>query len=281
MTKLNINFFKVIKNLFKYLYLIAIALIVLIPIFITVFASFKTTAEIGMQSSLTPPTRIYFENYITAFTRGHFLIGFKNTMILVIVSVAINSLLGTMTAYALNRFKYKFKKIIFILFMAGMVVPQFISEIGRFVVIKGVGAYNTMFAPIIIYVATDLIQIFIYTQFIEKIPFSLDESAMLDGCSYFGIYWRIIFPLLLPAMAVLGIIKAVNIINDMYVPYLYMPSADLRTMSTTLMDFSSAMSGSWANLSAGIVMVMLPTIVIFLVFQKYIFAGIIAGAVKE
>lgn len=281
MTKLNINFFKVIKNLFKYLYLIAIALIVLIPIFITVFASFKTTAEIGMQSPLTPPTRIYFENYITAFTRGHFLIGFKNTMILVIVSVAINSLLGTMTAYALNRFKYKFKKIIFILFMAGMVVPQFISEIGRFVVIKGVGAYNTMFAPIIIYVATDLIQIFIYTQFIEKIPFSLDESAMLDGCSYFGIYWRIIFPLLLPAMAVLGIIKAVNIINDMYVPYLYMPSADLRTMSTTLMDFSSAMSGSWANLSAGIVMVMLPTIVIFLVFQKYIFAGIVAGAVKE
>lgn len=281
MTKLNINFFKVIKNLFKYLYLIAIALIVLIPIFITVFASFKTTAEIGMQSPLTPPTRIYFENYITAFTRGHFLIGFKNTMILVIVSVAINSLLGTMTAYALNRFKYKFKKIIFILFMAGMVVPQFISEIGRFVVIKGVGAYNTMFAPIIIYVATDLIQIFIYTQFIEKIPFSLDESAMLDGCSYFGIYWRIIFPLLLPAMAVLGIIKAVNIINDMYVPYLYMPSADLRTMSTTLMDFSSAMSGSWANLSAAIVMVMLPTIVIFLVFQKYIFAGIVAGAVKE
>ena len=281
MTKLNINFFKVIKCLFKYLYLIAITLIVLIPIFITVFASFKTTAEIGMQSPLTPPTRIYFENYITAFTRGHFLIGFKNTMILVIVSVAINSLLGTMTAYALNRFKYKFKKIIFILFMAGMVVPQFISEIGRFVVIKGVGAYNTMFAPIIIYVATDLIQIFIYTQFIEKIPFSLDESAMLDGCSYFGIYWRIIFPLLLPAMAVLGIIKAVNIINDMYVPYLYMPSANLRTMSTTLMDFSSAMSGSWANLSAGIVMVMLPTIVIFLVFQKYIFAGIVAGAVKE
>jgi multiple sugar transport system permease protein len=261
--------------------LIAITLIVLIPIFITVFASFKTTAEIGMQSPLMPPTRIYLENYITAFTRGHFLIGFKNTMILVVVSIAINSVLGTMTAYALNRFEFKLKKIIFILFMAGMVVPQFISEIGRFVVIKSIGAYNTMFAPIIIYVATDLIQIFIYTQFIEKIPVSLDESAMLDGCSYFGIYWRIIFPLLLPAMAVLGIIKAVNIINDMYVPYLYMPSANLRTMSTTLMDFSSAMFGSWANLSAAIVMVMLPTIVVFVLFQKYIFAGIVAGSVKE
>jgi multiple sugar transport system permease protein len=181
----------------------------------------------------------------------------------------------------LDRFEFKLKKIIFGLFLLGMVIPVNVTEIVRFGVIKNLGAYDTIFAPIIIYVATDLLQIYIFLQFIQKIPRSLDESAMIDGCSYFGIFGRIIFPLVLPATATLAIIKAVEILNDMYIPYLYMPSNNLRTLTTTLMFFSSAMFGSWQYLSAAIILVIIPTIVIFVIFQKYIFAGIVAGAIKE
>ena len=266
----------------------AITVVVFLPIMITLFASFKTAVQLGEEFPLKPPSllSLNLETYKTVFTEGKILTGLKNSLILVLVSVVLNSLLGAMTAYVLNRFNFKFKKAIFGLFMLGMVIPTLITEIARFPLIHGIHfgdfkVYNTLLAPIIIYAAADLMQIYIYTQFVEKISISLDESAMMDGCSYYGIFWKIIFPLLLPATATLAIIKAVDILNDMYIPYLYMPGANLRTMTTTLMDFSNQRSGSWETLSAAIMVVMLPTLIIFLVFQKYIFSGITAGAVKE
>ena len=156
-------------------------------------------------------------------------------------------------------------------------VPTFVTEIARFKIINGLDLYNTLGAPIVIYVASDLMQLYIYRQFISTIPPSLDESALLDGCSYFGVFSRIIFPLLAPATATVVIIKAITIINDMYIPYLYMPKNKLRTLTTFLMDYANAQQGSWA----GIIVIMLPTILIYVFFQRYILAGIAAGAVKE
>jgi multiple sugar transport system permease protein len=126
-----------------------------------------------------------------------------------------------------------------------------------------------------------LVQLYIYLQFVSKIPVSLDESAELDGCSYFRLFWQIIFPLLAPASATVGIIKFVHIINDMYIPYLYMPKQSLRTLTTFLMSYSDAESGSWELLSAAIILVMLPNIIIYIFAQQYIMDGLTAGAVKE
>lgn len=270
-----------ISEILIYIILSVMTVIVFIPLLITVFASFKSPVQLGTDFPLLPPNTFYLANYLKVFEKGHLDVGFMNSLFLVLVSVGINALLGSMTAYCLNRFDFKLKKIIWGLFLLGMVIPVYITEVARFGVIKSLGAYNTIFAPIIIYAATDLMQIYIFLQFIEKVPASLDESAMLDGCSYFGIYWRIIFPLLLPATATLAIIKAVEVINDMYIPYLYMPGVRLRTMTTTLMFFSSAMYSAWHYLSAAIILVMLPTMVIYLLFRKFIFAGIVAGAIKE
>ena len=100
-------------------------------------------------------------------------------------------------------------------------ITAFIIE--RFQIIQGLHLYNTIGAPIVIYVASDLMQLYIYRQFISGISVALDEAALLDGCSYFGLFVKIIFPLLAPATATVCIIKAINIINDMYIPYLYMP----------------------------------------------------------
>ncbi|GJM78089.1 hypothetical protein HMSSN139_05850 [Paenibacillus sp. HMSSN-139] len=103
---------------------------------------------------------------------------------------------------------------------------------------------------------------------------------MIDGASYVTIYRKIIFPLLLPASATLAIIKAVDIMNDMYIPYLYMPSKELHTLSTALMTFVGQRSSDFGQLSAAIVIVLVPTILIYLLMQKYIFAGIAEGAIK-
>jgi raffinose/stachyose/melibiose transport system permease protein len=271
----------VVKKLPVYLILIAICLIIFIPLLITLFASFKTSMEIGSEFSLKPPASFDFDNFQVVLEKGKFLQGFGNSIFLVAVSVVINSLLGTMTAYAINRFDFRLKKIILGLFVAGMIMPGMITEISRFTVIKNLGLYDTIWAPIVIYAAANLVQLYIFTQFINGIPKELDESAMLDGCSYFKVFFKMIFPLLLPATATLAIIKAVDVMNDMYVPYLYMPSSSLRTLTTTLMYFSSSKFGSWDYLSSAIILVMLPTLLIYLVFSKYIFKGIVAGAVKS
>lgn len=274
---------RIIGNILKYLISIGIVCLVLGPILVILFASFKTKGDMVTSSPLLLPalSKITFDNYERVLGNKMLLSAFKNSFFIVLISVFFNVLLGSITAYCLERFDFKFKRIIFALFIMGMMIPTFVTEIARFKIIQSLGLYNTLGAPIIIYIASDLMQIYIYRQFVAKIPVSLDESALVDGCSYFRLFAQIIFPLLAPATATLIIIKSVTIINDMYIPYLYMPNNKLKTLTTFLMDFAGAQQGSWQRLSAAIVIVLIPTVLIYIFFQRYILEGISAGAVKE
>jgi multiple sugar transport system permease protein len=274
---------RIIGNILKYLISIGIVCLVLGPILVILFASFKTKGDMVTSSPLLLPalSKITFDNYERVLGNKMLVSAFKNSFFIVLISVFFNVLLGSVTAYCLERFDFKFKKIIFALFIMGMMIPTFVTEIARFKIIQSLGLYNTLGAPIMIYIASDLMQIYIYRQFVAKIPASLDESALVDGCSYFRLFAQIIFPLLAPATATLIIIKSVTIINDMYIPYLYMPNNKLKTLTTFLMDFAGAQQGSWQRLSAAIVIVLIPTVLIYIFFQKYILEGISAGAVKE
>ncbi|WP_313154510.1 carbohydrate ABC transporter permease [Lacrimispora sp.] len=267
----------------KQIICMGMVLIVLAPILLTLFAAFKTKADMVNTSPLLlpPMERITLSNFQKVVGDKYLMIGFKNTGIILVVSILFNVLFGTITAFIMERFEFKFKKVIMSLFFLGMLIPSFVTEIARFKIINSIGLYNTLGAPIVIYVASDLMQLYIYRQFISTLPLSLDESALLDGCSYFGLFTRIVFPLLAPATATVVIIKAITIINDMYIPYLYMPKNRLRTLTTFLMNYANAQQGSWQKLAAGIIIIMLPTILIYIFFQKYILAGIAAGAVKE
>ncbi len=267
----------------KQLICIAMVLIVIMPILLTLFASFKTRSGMVSTSPLLLPAwdKITLENYRKVITDKYLMIGFKNTFILLAVSLVFNVAFGTITAFIIERFDFRFKKVIISLYFVGMLIPTFVTEIARFKIISSLGLYNTLGAPIIIYIASDLMQLYIYRQFISRISVSLDESAILDGCNYWGIFTRIIFPLLAPATATVCIIKSINIINDMYIPYLYMPNNKLRTLTTFLMNYANAQQGSWQTLAAGIIIIMLPTILLYVFFQRYILAGMVAGAVKE
>ena len=261
---------------------ITMVFIVLAPILLTLFASLKTKADMVNTSPLLLPelSRITFDNFKEVFANKYLLLGFKNTGIILVISLIFNVMFGTMTAFILERFEFRMKKVIVALFFLGMLIPTFVTEIARFKIITGLNLYNTLGAPIIIYVASDLMQLYIYRQFISTLPVSLDESALLDGCSYFQLFRKIILPLLAPATATVVIIKSISIINDMYIPYLYMPKNKLRTLTTFLMDYANAQEGSWQTLAAGIIVIMIPTVLIYIFFQKYILAGVAAGAVK-
>ena len=274
---------RVTIQLVKQLICMLMVAVVLAPIILVLFASFKTKADMVKISPLLlpPQSRFTLENFQKVLSNKYMLIGFKNTGIILVVSIFFNVMFGTITAFIIERFQFRFKGAIVVLFFIGMLIPSFVTEIARFKVINSLNLYNTLGAPIIIYVASDLMQLYIYRQFISTLPVSLDESALLDGCGYFGLFTRIISPLRAPATATVVIIKAINIINDMYIPYLYMPKNKLRTLTTFLMDYANAQHGSWQSLAAGIIIVMLPTILIYLFFQRYILAGIAAGAVKE
>ena len=261
---------RVTIQLVKQLICMLMVAVVLAPIILVLFASFKTKADMVKISPLLlpPQSRFTLENFQKVLSNKYMLIGFKNTGIILVVSIFFNVMFGTITAFIIERFQFRFKGAIVVLFFIGMLIPSFVTEIARFKVINSLNLYNTLGAPIIIYVASDLMQLYIYRQFISTLPVSLDESALLDGCGYFGLFTRIIFPLLAPATATVVIIKAINIINDMYIPYLYMPKNKLRTLTTFLMDYANAQHGSWQSLAAGIIIVMLPTILIYLFFQR-------------
>lgn len=267
----------------KALICFTLILIIIGPLLITLFTSFKTKGHMATVSplSLPPLDEATLDNYKAVFSNKYLLTAFKNSFIIQGVSIVFNVLFGSVTAYCLERFRFKFRGLVFSLFYLGMIVPTYVMEISRFKVIQSLGIYNSLWAPIVIYIASDLMQIYIYRQFISQIPVSIEESALIDGASYPRIFAQIVFPLLAPATATLVIIKAVTIINDMYIPYLYMPKTSLKTLTTFLMNYASAQQGSWQTLSAGIIVVLLPTVLIYLFFQKYIFEGISMGAVKE
>ena len=274
---------RIISQILKQIVCLCMVAIVLAPILLTFFAALKTKSDMATTSPLMLPSleRLTLENFKKVLTDKYLLLGFKNTGIILIVSLFFNVMFGTITAFVIERFEFAGKKIVVGLFFMGMLIPTFVTEIARFQIIQGMHLYNTIWAPIVIYVASDLMQLYIYRQFISGISVALDEAALLDGCSYFGLFVKIIFPLLAPATATVCIIKAINIINDMYIPYLYMPKNKLRTLTTFLMNYANAQQGSWQTLAAGIIIIMIPTIAIYIFFQKYILAGVAAGAVKE
>ena len=274
---------RMLSQLVKQIICLCMVVIVLAPILLTLFASLKTKTDMVSTSPLLLPSldKLTLENFKKVLSDKYLVLGFKNTGIILVVSLIFNVLFGTITAFIIERFEFKGKKIVVGLFFIGMLIPSFVTEISRFRIINGMHLYNTLGAPIVIYVASDLMQLYIYRQFISGLSVSLDEAALLDGCSYFGLFYKIIFPLLAPATATVCIIKAINIINDMYIPYLYMPRNKLRTLTTFLMDYANAQQGSWQTLAAGIIIIMVPTIMIYVFFQKYILAGVAAGAVKE
>ncbi|MGW4897406.1 carbohydrate ABC transporter permease [Kitasatospora sp. NPDC004240] len=265
----------------KYLSLVIASTAVLIPLVVVLFASLKTSEEMLTTGPLSPPSDWFnFANFGDAFTKGKMLNAFTNTTIILLVSTAGTVLIGSMTAYAIDRFEFRLKKLVMGLFLIATLVPGVTTQVATFQIVNELGAFNTHWAPILLYLGTDIVSIYVFLQFIRSIPVSLDEAARLDGANSFTIFWRIILPMLKPAIATVVIIKGIAVYNDFYIPFLYMPSSDLGTISTSLFRFKGPYGAHWETISAGTILVILPTLILFLVLQRFIYSGFAAGSTK-
>lgn len=273
--KINFN----LGTIFKYLVLILGVLASIIPILVVFIGSFKSNNEFLSTGVLELPKALDFSNYKTAFIDGQMLLGFKNTFVIFVLSMIGKLTLGSMFAYAMNRFDFKMKKLIMTLFMLAMLIPGITSQVATFQIINSIGLFNTMWAVIILNLGTDVISIYIFLQYLDEIPISLDESAYLDGASYFGIFWRIILPNLKAPIVTMLIISGVGVYNDFYNPFLYMPDRNLKVISTALFAFKGPYGTNWPVILAGVIIVILPILIVFVSLQKYIYNGV-AGSVK-
>ncbi|WP_025683917.1 carbohydrate ABC transporter permease [Paenibacillus maysiensis] len=272
---------RMLANSIKYAALLLGAFVALLPIVVILFASLKTKTEYAATSPLTPPDNWFnWANYAKAFVNGNMLTGFMNTAFILTISIIGATLTGSMIAYILNRFKFKGKSLMLGAFLLATLIPGVTTQVSTFQIINKLELFNTPWAAILLYLGTDIIAVYIFLQFLDSIAVALDESAMLDGASYLTIYWRIILPLLKPAIVTVIIIKGVNIYNDFYTPFLYMPKTSLQVISTALFKFKGPYGSQWEVISAGIIIAIIPTLIAFLALQKYIYNGFAQGSVK-
>lgn len=272
---------KYVQQGLKYFILCIAGLVVLFPPYIIVVNAFKTKEKFYESSSISlPDSFLHFDNFVAAFQKANIPLAFGNTLFIVAVTLVLNIILGSAFCYAISRFQFKFQGILVGLFLFATIIPQITTQVVNYKTIMALGLTNNLMGPVLLYVGADIIQIYIYLQFIRNIPYELDESAMIEGASLIKIYRSIIFPLLAPATYTIIILKTIAIYNDFFVPYLYLPRSEHVVVSTSLMRFFGNNSGDWQLVSAAILIIMIPTAIMYIFLQRYIFAGVTSGAVK-
>ena len=271
----------VIFNIFKYVVLILAAVIALVPVCVCILTAFKTTDEYNASSVLDlPKTFAYFENFKIAFTQANMLRGFLNTALVLIVVLTVSVFIGAMLAYVLNRFQFKGNGVIQNLFMFAALIPGIATQVTVYQIMYSLGLINHLYGYMIVLMGTDIISIYIFLQFFENLPVSLDESAIMDGCTYFGVFFKILFPLLKPAIVTSLVLKGVGVYNEYYMSNLYLQNAKLKTISTALYTFTGPYGNQYNYICAGVIITIIPILILFLIFQKQVYGGMAAGAVK-
>lgn len=271
----------VIFNVFKYVVLILAAVIALIPVCVCILTAFKTTDEYNTSSVLDfPKSFTYFENFKIAFTQANMLRGFLNTALVLIVVLTVSVFIGAMLAYVLNRFQFKGNGAIQNLFMFAALIPGIATQVTVYQIMYSLGLINHLYGYMIVLMGTDIISIYIFLQFFENLPVSLDESAIMDGCTYFGVFFKILFPLLKPAIVTSLVLKGVGVYNEYYMSNLYLQNAKLKTISTALYTFTGPYGNQYNYICAGVIITIIPILILFLIFQKQVYGGMAAGAVK-
>ncbi|MFI8891063.1 carbohydrate ABC transporter permease [Streptomyces paradoxus] len=273
---------RAVTRVLVYLSLIAATAVVLLPLAAVVLTSLKSEREMadGSGALALPGDPFNFGNYVTAFQDGRMLSAFGNTAVILVFAIGGTVLIGSMTAYAIDRFRFRFRAWVLALFLIAALVPGVTTQVATFQIVDSFGLFDSLWAPIALYMGTDIVSIYIFLQFVRSIPTSLDEAARLDGANAFTIYRKIIFPLLKPATATVVIVKGITTYNDFYIPFLYMPSEDLGVISTSLFRFKGPFGAHWETISAGAILVILPTLIVFLCLQRYIYNGFTSGATR-
>lgn len=265
----------------EYFSLIFFSFVALLPVVSCVITAFKTETEYQNTNVMTlPESWLNFDNFIQAFNKANMGRAFINSFIVLVFVVFGSVMVGPMLAYVLNRFTFPGNGLIRSLFLFATLLPGIAMQVATYQLMYQIGFINHLYGYIILSMGTDVISIYIFIQFFENIPTSLDESAYMDGASYFTIFFKILFPLLKPAIVTVMILKGVGTYNEYYNASLYLSDPKLKTIAISLYTFVGPLGSKYNLICAGVIISLIPALVVFLIFQKQIYSGLTAGAVK-
>lgn len=266
-----------------YITLLLGAFVSLLPLITVLIASLKTESEYAATNALELPENLFnIENYITAWNKANMSLAFFNTIVILFFTLLGSIITGTMIAYVLSRFRFRLNSVLKGAFLLANLIPGVTMQVSTYKIMTNLHLVNSIPGIILLYTGTDIIAIYIFIQYFDSISYSLDESAIMDGASYFKVFFKILLPLLKPAVVTVLILKGVAVYKEYYMANLYLQTkTKLVTLSTSLYTFTGEYGNQYNYICAGVVIGILPILIAFLFSQKYIYSGMTQGAVKE
>ncbi len=268
------------KNLWVYALLVILCILFLMPIIWVTLSSFKSGSELFRYPPTLFPEEFTIENYTTAFSSGNFGLYFANSAYVAILSTILTVIINTMAGYAFAKYKFPGSNIIFVFFIATLMLPLEVLMIPIFQVIRAFDMYNTFWGIIIPPAATPA-GVFLVRQYFLTVPKDLLEAARIDGASETGIFLKLMLPIAKPVMSVLAIFSFLWRWNDYMWPLLVLRDSEKYTVQLALSNFAGQFSVDWNSMLAMSVVTMIPVLIVFLIFQKQFVKGMVTAGMKE
>lgn len=271
-----------INKTILYIVLGVYAFIILLPILIVLIPTFQTVQE-SSQGILKLPSHINLNNYIDAWKQSKFPVALKNSLIITISTIIINILIGSIAAFPMAiREKNRIYRAAFYLFLIGLMLPFQAIMIPLYVLMgRTLKLTNTYIGTILVYVAMTLpITVFFYSQFIKTIPREMEEAAVIDGCGYLRMFFRIFFPLLKPITSAVIIQNMIFLWNDLLVPLILIDKTQLKPIMPKVYMFFGQYYNQWNLAFSVLILGAIPFLLLFLLLQEQFIKGLSAGAVK-
>ncbi|QPC45805.1 carbohydrate ABC transporter permease [Mangrovibacillus cuniculi] len=259
---------------------IVVGLIFLIPFYFVLINSVKSFSEILLNAAALPK-EVLFANYMKVWEVINFPRAFWNSLTITVFSNIGLVVISSMAAWKMVRTPGKFSKILFIIFVSAMVIPFQTVMIPLMKVGGTLGIMNSIPGLVFMYFGFGVpLSLFLYHGFVKTVPIEIEESARIDGCSSFGVFWRIVFPLLKPITVTVIILNTLWIWNDFLLPLLVLQDPNLKTIPLATSSFFAQYTKQWDMGLAALMMGITPVIIFFLFLQKHIIKGIAAGSIK-
>lgn len=261
--------------------MITTTLMTLFPLYFMVVNSLKTREQY-LNDPVGLPNPITFQNYVDAFKGKDIMAWFSNSIILTIGSVVVTMIIGIFAAYAFAKLKFKAKDVLFSFIVPMMSIPPVAMLIPLFKLVAALGMVNTLTSVVIIYVGICLpMTVYMMRNFLLSVPDSIIEAAKMDGCSDFRILFDFILPLSIPAIITSGLVNFVWCWNELMIALVFLQKDSLRTLMVGTTIFKSRYTLNVPVIMAGLVVVTIPVIIVYVLGQKQLVEGITDGAVKE
>ncbi len=262
----------------KFIFLTVFAILALFPFYWMLVNSFRSNDQI-YSNALGFPEQINFDNFVRAWQVGNIGTYFFNTLFVSVVAVALILVISAMAAYVLA--KVWNSKVLYLLFSLGLMIPAHTIIVPLFSIFNKVGLTNNFLSIILSYLAMELsLSIFILKGFMVALPKELDEAATIDGCSRTGAFFRVILPISLPGLATVGILAFLFCWNEFLIPLVLITKSEMKMLSQGIQDLNGQYVSELGVMFAGVVMMALPVVVVYLIFQEQVIRGMVAGAVK-